>query len=222
MCDMESINTFIEQYISRGFGSMTKNDFEVFIFNRLLSMPEYQGKDNYSLSILLRIPESKIKRLRYESALKYGDGKVNYKEKVKALLTCAQLRGGDRKIVFQVEDVLLKSYISSVLKKDGRSIDTSFNPELVVIRLEDYYYFLSEVYSSDEVNSLMSKAKQAAQREVTWKDITQWVVEGAAGGVADGLVSSATINLSPLGIINTICRLFSQKKISAERQNLSI
>lgn len=48
---------FIESYISRGFGSMTKNDFEVFIFNCIINDEDYKSyKSDYDLSVMLRIP----------------------------------------------------------------------------------------------------------------------------------------------------------------------
>lgn len=60
---MSQLQKHIELYIERGFGSMNKNDFEVFIFGQMLEMSRYKGKTNYELSLLLRVPESKIKRL---------------------------------------------------------------------------------------------------------------------------------------------------------------
>ena len=84
--NIESIKDFIKEvYLERGFGTMNKNDFEVFIFNEIVKDPqgilEFSKKDkddkplkpsNYDLSILLKIPESKVKRLAYEADLKYG------------------------------------------------------------------------------------------------------------------------------------------------------
>ena len=66
---IDTLQDFVEWYCEeKGFGSMNKNDFEVFIFSRLLQIERFKGKSNYDLSILLHIPESKIKRLRYEAA----------------------------------------------------------------------------------------------------------------------------------------------------------
>ena len=59
----------IDAYLNRGFGSMNKNDFEVFIFNELLRNPLYGKYMDYDFSVMLRIPESKVKRLRYEANL---------------------------------------------------------------------------------------------------------------------------------------------------------
>lgn len=66
-----TLNEVISKYIEKGFGSMNKNDFEVWIFHYLLEH-ELQGKKNYEISIGLKIPKSKVKRLRYEAELKYS------------------------------------------------------------------------------------------------------------------------------------------------------
>ena len=67
-----TLNEVISKYIEKGFGSMNKNDFEVWIFHYLLEH-ELQGKKNYEISIGLKIPKSKVKRLRYEAELKYSN-----------------------------------------------------------------------------------------------------------------------------------------------------
>ena len=59
----------LDVYLNRGFGSMNKNDFEVFIFSQLLDK-RFLGYNDYKISIELKIPISKIKRLRYEASLK--------------------------------------------------------------------------------------------------------------------------------------------------------
>lgn len=202
------LNVLIQDYINRGFGSMTKNDFEVWIFGKLLQMQEYKGKSNYELSILLRIPETKVKRLRYESALKNVKPDTNYKDEVYKLLDKAQLRVKDRKIVFQVEDVMIKSYISSILKQNGRMLDSSFNPELIVLHLDDFQYLAKEVYPDGKAEEVLKEIKRLANKtipkELTWHDVMGWVVEGAVSGVASGVTSAVVTNLTPLGIIGTI------------------
>lgn len=205
----DSVESAVRKYCEeRGFGSMNKNDFEVSIFSLLLTMLPYKGKSNYELSLLLRIPESKIKRLRYESALKAPTkSEKENKQAVKDLLTNASLRSKEKKVVFQVEDIMLKMYITSILKKEGRTIDTSFNPELVVIHAEDFQFLVKAVCSKQEIDKLMTEAKKAikneAQNDVTWSDIMGWVIQGAVSGIASGVVS-AGIDLSPVGIIKII------------------
>lgn len=204
------METFIHQYIHRGFGSMTKNDFEVFLFGQILLMTEYKGKSNYELSILLRIPESKVKRLRYESALRNSDPTINYRTVVYNLLDKAQLRAEDKKIVFQVEDIMIKSYISSILKKEGRMLDSSFNSELVVLRLSDFQYLAQEVYPKGEVDNVLQKAadlsKHSQDKPITWNEVLGWIVQGAISGG----VSTITANLTPIGIISSLTNYFKK------------
>ena len=160
----ESIESAIRKYCEeRGFGSMNKNDFEVSIFGLLLKMQPYKGKSNYELSLLLRIPESKIKRLRYESALQNVNPNTDYKEEVYKLLETVQLRVDNNKLVFQVEDIMIKSYISSILKHNGRMLDSSFNPELVVLHLDDFQYLANEVYPEGETSRVLKEAKKLSK-----------------------------------------------------------
>lgn len=208
-----ALKVYCEEY---GFGSMNKNDFEVFIFGQLLQMSEYKGKSNYELSLLLHIPETKIKRLRYESALRNVMPNTDYKVEVYKLLERAQLRADKKKIVFQVEDVMIKSYISSVLKQNGRMLDLSFNPELIVLYLDDFQYLANEVYPKEEMDRVMKEAKKlsnaSVQKEISWKDIMGWVVEGAVSGAASGATSAIMTNLTPLGIIGTIKNVLQSQK----------
>ena len=205
---MDTIQKYIIDYINRGFGSMNKNDFEVFIFGKLLDMDGYRGKSNYELSLLLHIPETKIKRLRYESALKApAKSEEENNQAIREILKKASLRSREKKIVFQVEDVMLKMYITSILKKDGRTIDSSFNPELVVIHTEDFQYLAQAVCPQKEIDKLMNEAKKAikkdVKKDVTWNDIMGWVIEGTVSGIASGVVT-AGIDLTPMGIIKII------------------
>lgn len=208
------IKDVIDKYLARGFGSMNKNDFEVWIFGQLLKMEGYRNKNNYELSIALRIPESKIKRLRYESALRNAQIGTNYKQEVLNLLKNAQLRAEGKKIVFQVEDVLLKTYISSILKKEGRSLDTSFNSELVVLNVDDFQYLAKEVYPQDKINEIINEAKKAvkdsSKKYIQWHDVMGWVIEGTVSGVANGLTTTFITDLTPAGVLGTIKKLFKK------------
>lgn len=209
---MTEINEIIKRYIEKGFGSMTKNDFEVWIFGRIIEMPEYKGKNNYELSVALHITETKIKRLKYESALRATKPDTDYKQEVLNLLEHVELRSNDRKIVFQTEDTIIKSYISSLLKKHGRMLDSSYNSELIVLKLEDYQFLAKEVYPKEDVEKVLKQveklSKDSIKEPVTWNKVMGWVVEGTVSGVTSGLTSTIITDLTPLGIINTIKKLF--------------
>lgn len=166
------VEDLVNDYISKGFGSMNKNDFEVFLFNEAMKMPSYESKSNFEISVLFRMPESKVKRLKYESALKYGtspfvskDGQggsleKTYGEMLKKMLLHPTIRQKEEVIVFSVENTMLQLYIGYLLKKDGRVLDNSFNPEVVVVKFDDFEYLLRQIYGDQEVNKLLLDIKK--------------------------------------------------------------
>ena len=47
-------------------------------------------------------------------------------------------------------------------------------------------------------------SKASNKKEITWKDVMGWVVEGSISGVTSGITSTIVTDLTPIGIINTI------------------
>ena len=95
-------------------------------------------------------------------------------------------------------------------------LDSSFNPELVVLHLDDFQYLANEVYPEGETSRVLKEAKKLSKesnsKEITWKDVMGWVVQGAISGVTSGITTSIITNLTPLGIINTLKKVFNQTK----------
>ncbi len=185
-----SINRVIDEYVQRGFGSMTKNDFEVWIFNYLLQSRLY-GKSNFDISVELRIPEPKVKRLRYEASLKYGNPSdtAQYDEAFKRLLEKVKLKKGSNNIVqFAVEDLQLRKYLDAILKRKGRFADTSFNTEVVSVTLDDLAILLDATCTQEEKKELMKAAKvKGPFAEVALKGLQMLVKTAVDAGVNMGL-----------------------------------
>ena len=123
---------------------MTKNDFEVWIFNQLLQH-RFKDKTNYEISRDLKIPESKVKRLRYEADLKFSapdQFEGNIYEIVSDCVAHSYIRSveNDVQIQFVVENQALRKFLEFKLKQGGFFLDTSFNSEIVSIRSEALRY----------------------------------------------------------------------------------
>ncbi len=153
----------IDLYLSRGFGTMNKNDFEVWIFNHLMK-DKYSGKSDYEISIALRIPESKVKRLRYEAELKYSNAKDEERKKQLAekIRKAHFVDTKDGQIKFSVDDRVLRSYLQNVLSKDGRFYDSSFVSNIIVLSVSDFLYLLQQLYLENWLDVVM-KAKDDAK-----------------------------------------------------------
>ena len=143
---------------------MNKNDFEVYIFNEIITDPKYAGKNDYDLSIALAIPQPKVKRMRYEANLKYSrKNDEAYNQQFRELLIKAkpQAVNNGKAVKFCMEDKGLYLYIDNLLKQDGRVGDRSFNSELMVISTEDLAYLLEKtILTESEKQAILSKCQQ--------------------------------------------------------------
>lgn len=148
------------------FGSMNKNDYEVALFYLLLEN-HYAGKSDYEISISMRIPESKIKRLRYEVSLRYSmnSGTEQYKKELAALLLNRKYRIHNDRIQFAISDKMFRLYLSDALMRDGRFADTSFNVNIISMTADDLLFLISEINANSK--ALINKMKQDFKEKET-------------------------------------------------------
>ena len=134
-------NELLEKCFER-FGSLNKNDYEVALFHLLL-MNGYADKSDHFMSKMLQIPESKVKRLRYESYLVYPKTDKELKEEFYALLKGRSYKmTNDNKIQFAVNDKMLRLYLNDKLDEVGSFSDSSFNSNIVTISPMDMMILL--------------------------------------------------------------------------------
>ena len=203
---MNTIDFAIDQYLSRGFGSMNKNDFEVWIFNQLLQ-GRLKGKSNYEISRELNLPESKVKRLRYEADLKYAsdqDIENRLYEILNQALSKAYLKviGKDVQIQFIIEDLSVRKFLDYKLKKNGFFSDSSFNSEIVSVRSEGLKFLYECTPNGKSAFEIFEKAVKAKSGEKG----PGWFLEclkSLANGFGNG-IGAATGNLSMAGLMGSI------------------
>lgn len=146
----DCMEMFVETCIRR-FGTMNKNDYEVELFHLMMQQNSFKDLTDFQISILLQIPESKVKRMRYESDLRYPqyqDDKA-FKAKLANLILQCKFRVHNDRIQFAINDKMLKLYINNLLMGDGRFLDTSFNANIISITAEDLLFILEQL---DEKN----------------------------------------------------------------------
>lgn len=152
-----SSNSLINEYLERGFGTMTKREFEVMILHDLLQN-ELKGKSNYEISRKLGITEAKVKGLVYEVSLKYDKDEETWKQRFMQAIQKVNLFEKKDHVVFSIEDKATRSYLDALLKSKGRFSDKSFNSEIVIMRTIDFVDLLDSLFSPSEKNSIMKEA----------------------------------------------------------------
>ena len=139
-------NDFLNYYLQRGFGSMTKKDVELWVFYQLLAQ---EDKSDYEFSRELKITETRVKNLRYEAQLVYGENDdKKLEEQLKQLFTKAKCRDGaiEGKIILSISNKMLRQYLADILEKDNRIYDSSFNSAIVSLSASDYFWVLQELF----------------------------------------------------------------------------
>lgn len=161
----KNIGSYVDDYLQRGFGSMNKNDFEVFIFSWLTSFGACQDKTDYAISCELKIPESKVKRLRYEAGLRYGTAnESDYWKQLRKALKSAQYRStGNGGLRLSIPDKQLRLFLKDQLQHDNRFFDSSFAENVVVLDVEDFLYLADNFFSEADKAELIAQAKKASK-----------------------------------------------------------
>lgn len=155
----DSLSEAIEKYIDKGFGSMNKNDFEVYIFNEIIKNNEYSGMNDNDLSIELRIPKSKVKRLRYEAGLKYPISIGKLEDELKNCIENRVRIVPNTAKCFEVtiDNELVRQYADSMLKKENLFCDWSFNSEILRLSSKDFEFLLNKFCGEKKVNDFKDR-----------------------------------------------------------------
>lgn len=157
-------NWFVDLCLER-FGSMNKNDYEVAIF-ALLHKSAWRDKSDFDISQLMKITEAKVKRLRYESNLKYSDNS-DLKGQLKTLLSSINYKFAEsNRIQFLIKDKNLRLYANNILEQQGSFSDSSFNSDVVSVTPEDMMVLLGYVADQDtkKVKELLQNAKSELKK----------------------------------------------------------
>lgn len=128
---------FVKKYLVGGFGAMTKSEMDILIYHLISESVDIKGKSNYEVANKLLIPESKVKSLRLNAALKYKQ--ANHK----AVLVNIISRITDEMIkpefdlgvvTIAVENPVEQRELEHALKLGGRNIEYGLNKELFKIK----------------------------------------------------------------------------------------
>lgn len=229
---------FITDYLQRGWGCLNKSDFEAWIFYLLLQNRiegfHFKTATDYQIAIALRIPESKVKKLRYEAMLKYGIPKSQngangnnasdfFKQRIlNDVLKKVQYKADGHKVQFIVTDKLLRQYISDILSQEGRFFDTSFNSNIVSIHIDDFIFLLTQLYDKEQIDELIQLIKKSLQDVVTEfpKTTTECLSEVATAfctGILKDHIGEFTIKAMTDGAHTIAETIKANKKINAQK-----
>jgi hypothetical protein len=183
---------FLDSYLKLGLGSMPKTDIDALVMF-LLDKHGLRGAgplarlSNQQASELLKTPVAKIKKLRYEAALKFG-GRAEDQAmgKLLAALASATLEMQADKICLIVEDTLAKNWLQGQLKAHQQIFDHPFSAEIVRVSADGLFRVLDSTFDKTELTAFKEgyerakQSKTAAERKKVFTSVATKFAEGAA------------------------------------------
>jgi hypothetical protein len=192
---------FLNSYLKLGLGAMPKTDIDSLVMHLidLYGVDDsgpLAGYSNQTVSERLRTPVSKIKRMRYDAALKFGSEiEVEAKGRLLAALSKASLEPEHDKITLIIEDTLAKNWLQGQLKMKQQIFDYSFNAEILKVPVEGLFQVLDSVFDSGQIEKFREgyqtakKQKTNELRIAAFKAVAQKFAEGAAKSAGSGIIN---------------------------------
>jgi hypothetical protein len=127
---------FIAKYLAGGFGTMTKTEIDILVYHLISESTNIKGKSNYKVANELLIPESKVKSLKLNAALKYNQ--ANHKSVLANIVTRIteemekpEFESG--KVTITLENPVEQRELEYAIKSKGRNVEHGLNKELFKI-----------------------------------------------------------------------------------------
>lgn len=201
---------FLENYLKFGLGSMPKSDIDALVMS-LLDRYGLDGSDplatlgNQTVSERLKTPVTKVKKLRYEAALKFG-GRVEDQARGRLLAALANgtLEPEGKKICLIIEDSLAKNWLQGQLKIYQHIFDHPFSSEIIRVSADGLFQVLESIFDHKQIGAFKAgyerakKETDAGERKKIFKDVALKFAEGAAKA-AGGTV--LTVVKAHLGLV---------------------
>lgn len=179
---------FIEFYLQHGLGVMSKKETEILVMHLLDECGCFDARRNanHDLSLLLRIPESRVANLRYEGKLRYPpkDPEAYARGKLLNIIWLADLLADGKKIQIIIEDKYVRQYLAALAKRRNSVIDTSFNREIIDIHWEKLAAVMEEAYGSEIGKRFRDSFKKSvdAEHKVSFAEAKKEFFKGLASG----------------------------------------
>jgi hypothetical protein len=201
---------FLENYLKFGLGSMPKSDIDALVMH-LLDLYGVGGSgslatySNQTVSERIKTPVSKVKKMRYDAALKFG-GRIEDQAmgRLLAALSKASLEPDGEKVLLIIEDSLAKNWLQGQLKIHQHIFDHSFNTEIVKVSVAGLFQVLESVFDAGEIEKFKrgydtaKKKNTSVERVAAFKGVAKKFAEGAAKAAGAGVV---TVLKAHLGVV---------------------
>jgi hypothetical protein len=189
----EFASQFIESYLQHGLGVMSKKETEILVMHLLDECGCFDGRRNanHDLSLLLRIPETRIASLRYEGKLRYPpkDPEEYARGKLLNIIWLADPSADGKNIQIIIEDKYVRQHLTALAKRRNSVIDTSFNREIIDIQWEKLAAVMEEAFGPEIGKRFRESFKKTIDHEhkLSFAEAKKEFFKGLASGTGSAI-----------------------------------
>ena len=181
--------SFLEHYLVAGFGVLPKRQVDLLVFHLLEQSGAIRGMSNYDIASNLGITEVKVRGLRRDATLRFGD--VDREEAMSRIVERLFMFGETRAVAdnglvtFELEDPILQREFEQAARDLGYFTDTSFNRSLIRVPLHVFVAVMAESFEDASVQAArivgqelkrLDKADAAVAKGLPLGDRIEWLL----------------------------------------------
>lgn len=230
LSDKERIVAFkrIEQnFYDHNFGTMSKSDFEIIIFDIYITHLLDNGKnfDDYTMSKALGITQSRVRALKAKKELRFPRKGFKWEEAFAEDVKRATYDKDSRKISFIISDINVVTELRYYMEMRGWFDEYQLNPRLFTCRTDFFVKLCAELSdtsldldeaSREKLNAIAVKSKNENDNSVLNKILTGALDDGLKSLMISGskMLITEVLKVLPFGgiaasIITTLIEIIS-------------
>ena len=191
-----------QEYYYRNFGSLSKTDLELILFSEYLDLirsdPNATENDynDYTLSKLLGITQSRIRGLKERKEIKYPS-EFKWEEKFQEVLGKADYK--DEKVILYVRDERLFWELKNIIEEMGSYTETTLTRNLIKVSPPVFLDLMEKASDQDDKERMRAKLQDILEKNKidpsfyleknkSFRELLQEVSEDAGKNVVLGLL----------------------------------
>lgn len=173
---VEAFDYFADVIKNKGFGSLTKSDYDLLLFSIVLdklykdSNGDYNKVSNYNISKLLGITQNRVSSLKEKKELVYPSKDYEWKDVFCSCLKNCIYDNGNIKV--QIFDRTTFLELKNIIDSQGGFVEIQLTPNLLSVKPGYFIKLIMEIYgeNSDAMKETVIKAVKDNKQNM--EDIT--------------------------------------------------
>lgn len=163
-------DTIAENYFNRNFGSMSKADFELLIFSEFIEICLNNDLvlDDYTLSKILGITQSRVRNLKEKKELKYPRKEFDWKVVFGNTIKNAKYNDEKKIVKVIIQDINVMNEVRHYIEEKGWYDEISLNKRLLQVPID---CFLDICMDLENIKEIPQESKEKI-KELKIKDAT--------------------------------------------------